>query len=541
MVERAAFARADELARRVLRSKLARAAVVVLWLLGASAIYAPLIANGEPLYLRAIDRGACERALDTLEPLVEEWALALLSGRAGESDSAAQQRVAASREAVLLRVDTLRTYAPRGAFADELAGFAARMDAAHSGFRSQGISGAASGLVELRSSAARARGELDTLVPVRSAPALEALSRLDVLTMLLLPALTLFALLGRLRQLAWMPIAIAFVIVLLWPFVFVRPAFASRPVKAAIASGELIVESAAFAPIPFGIDETNSSEVLRPPTWLASSEIDGDGRYMRGPRGAPVEPASGFTPAPNPVRVLPHEPARNSGLRHVLGTDSLGRDVLARLVWGARASLGIGLAGAALVVAIGLALGAVAGWFGRWTDLVLSRVIEVFSSFPAIFVIVVVAALIPARSLDPRLAIPLVVGLIGWTSVARLVRGEVHRVKALEHVAAARVLGYSDLRVLARHVLPNAIQPVIVAAAFLVGWGIFVEAGVSFLGFGVEAPTPSWGNLLDDSREHWWIQVFPGAAIAGTVLALHVLGEALRDALDPRLVVVLER
>lgn len=540
MVERAAFARASELVRRVLRGKLARAALVVLWLLGASAIYAPLIATGEPLYLRAIDRGACERALDTLGPLVEEWALALVSGDRSDPKSEALAR---AREAVMMRVATLSEFAPHREFADELQGVETHMDAALSGFQSQGLTGASSHIAALSSWVSRVRADfsLDELVSARSSPALAALSRLDVFAMLIVPPLTLLALLGRLRQRVWMPIATALVIALLWPFVFVQPAFASRPCKAAIASGDLIVDSAAFALIPFGIDETNSSEVLRPPTWLASSEIDGEGRYVRGPRRAPVEPASGFTPPANPVRVLPHEPERNSRLRHLLGTDSLGRDVLARLVWGARASLGIGLAGAALVVAIGIALGAVAGWFGRWTDLVLSRVIEVFSSFPAIFVIVVVAALIPSRSLDPRLAIPLVVGLIGWTSVARLVRGEVLRVKALEYVAAARVLGYSDLRVLARHVLPNAIQPVIVAAAFLVGWGIFVEAGVSFLGFGVEAPTPSWGNLLDDSREHWWIQVFPGAAIAGTVLALHVLGEALRDALDPRLVVVLER
>jgi peptide/nickel transport system permease protein len=222
--------------------------------------------------------------------------------------------------------------------------------------------------------------------------------------------------------------------------------------------------------------------------------------------------------------------------RHPLGTDRLGRDVLVRLLWGGRASLAAAVASAALLLSVGVAVGALAGFHGGRVDLVLSRVIEVFQCFPTFLLIVTAVALIPEQSLPPLLALVLVIALVNWTGVARLVRAEFLRARELDYVAAARALGFSTPRIVFGHVLPNVLGPVQVAAAFALGSGVLIESGVSFLGFGVRHPVPSWGSLLSESRtlEHWWLVCFPGLAIFAAVLGTHVLGETLREALEPR-------
>lgn len=222
---------------------------------------------------------------------------------------------------------------------------------------------------------------------------------------------------------------------------------------------------------------------------------------------------------------------------HWLGTDELGRDVLARLLHGARVSLLVGLTAMALAVALGLLLGTLAGWYGGWVDALVSRLTEVMLSFPTLFFFLAVLGLMRVSSLWPLV---LVLGLTRWTDISRLARAEVLRLKGLDFVAAARALGLSNARVLWVHVVPNALGPVLVAATFGVASAISIESALSFLGLGAPPPTASWGELLTQAHRYlvhpaaWWLAVFPGLAIAGSVVAIHLLGEGLRAALDRR-------
>jgi len=218
---------------------------------------------------------------------------------------------------------------------------------------------------------------------------------------------------------------------------------------------------------------------------------------------------------------------------HLLGTDDLGRDLAARLVHGTRVSLLVGFVSVSIYVLIGLILGGLAGFYGGWIDLVLSRIIEVVICFPSFFLIITVLALV-----DPSIwNIMIVIGLTRWTGVARLFRAEVLKVKNMEYIAAARAMGNKDAVILVRHVLPNAIAPVLVSATFGIAGAILVESSLSFLGFGVQAPTPSWGEALSLARTYpyyWWIVTWPGVLIFLTVTAYNLAGEGLRDATDPR-------
>jgi peptide/nickel transport system permease protein len=219
---------------------------------------------------------------------------------------------------------------------------------------------------------------------------------------------------------------------------------------------------------------------------------------------------------------------------HPLGVDELGRDVLARLVVGARVSLLVGLAVVSLSATIGVTVGAVAGYAGGWIDEVLGRVMDVLLAFPGILLaIALVAVLGPSLS---HVVLALVV--IGWVSYARLVRGQVLKLRELDYVQAARALGARPARVLVRHVVPATLPSVTVQATLGMAAAIISEASLSFLGLGVQPPTPSWGTMLDAGRSHLFdaphLTVFPGLAIALLVLGFNFVGDALRDALDPR-------
>ncbi len=219
---------------------------------------------------------------------------------------------------------------------------------------------------------------------------------------------------------------------------------------------------------------------------------------------------------------------------HFLGTDAIGRDVLSGLVHGSRISLSVGFVAAGISVLIGLILGAFAGFYGGTVDLIIMRFVEIMILFPSFFLIITIVALYGSSIWFIMIAI----GLTSWTGNARLTRGEVLKVRNMDYISAATSLGLTNKRIIFRHVLPNAIAPVLVSGAFDVAGAILIEAGLSFLGFGVAATTVTWGSVLSEARgatESWWLAVFPGLMIFLTVVAYNLVGEGLRDALDPRL------
>ncbi len=241
--------------------------------------------------------------------------------------------------------------------------------------------------------------------------------------------------------------------------------------------------------------------------------------------------------------LAPYDPAQVN-IRHILeppsrahwfGTDELGRDVFSRLVYGAPVSLLVGFVAVGIAVAIGTVLGCTAGYYGGWWDSLVMRFVDLMQSIPTFFLILsAIAFLRPSIWL-----IMVIIGLTGWMGVCRMVRAEVLSLKAREFVLAARVQGAGDARILFRHLLPNAMVPVLVSATLGIAGAILVESSLSFLGLGVQPPQPSWGNMLAQARDNlaggWWVTVFPGTAIFLTVLGYNLLGEGLRDALDPKI------
>jgi peptide/nickel transport system permease protein len=220
---------------------------------------------------------------------------------------------------------------------------------------------------------------------------------------------------------------------------------------------------------------------------------------------------------------------------HLLGTDELGRDLLSRIIWGSRVSLKVGFVAVGIAIFIGILIGAVAGFYGGIADMILMRFVDMMLAFPTFFLILAVIAI-----LEPSIfTIMAVIGITSWMDVARLVRAEFLTLKERDFVEAARAVGVNNIRLMFRHILPNALSPVFVAATFGIAGAILVESGLSFLGLGVQPPDPSWGNILTSGKDNieiaWWLSLFPGLAILVTVLSYNLIGEGLRDALDPRL------
>jgi ABC-type dipeptide/oligopeptide/nickel transport system permease subunit len=221
---------------------------------------------------------------------------------------------------------------------------------------------------------------------------------------------------------------------------------------------------------------------------------------------------------------------------HWLGTDVQGRDVWARLLYGARVSLAVGFISQSIALLLGVALGLIAGFYGRWIDELIMRFADVTLAFPTLLLLIAMAA-----ALQPSMGVIFVtIGVVGWAGMARLVRGQVLVVRQLEYVQAARALGMRDLQIMFRHILPNVIAPVVIAATLGVAGAIMAEAALSFLGLGVQPPTASWGSMIADGRDldqlrnAPWTSLAPGLAIGAAVLGFNLLGDALRDALDPR-------
>ena len=220
---------------------------------------------------------------------------------------------------------------------------------------------------------------------------------------------------------------------------------------------------------------------------------------------------------------------------HLLGTDQLGRDVLSRMIWGSRISLKVGFVATGIAILIGTLLGALSGYYRGIIDSLIMRLVDIMLCFPTFFLILAVIAF-----LEPSIwNIMIIIGLTGWMGITRLVRADFITLREREFVQAARVIGAGDSRIIFIHMLPNAMASILVAATLGIAGAILTESALSFLGIGVQPPTPSWGNMLTAGKDNidiaWWLSLFPGLAILLTVLGFNLLGEGIRDSLDPRL------
>ena len=242
-----------------------------------------------------------------------------------------------------------------------------------------------------------------------------------------------------------------------------------------------------------------------------------------------------FPPIPyRPSNINLLEPLEPPSSKHWFGTDKLGRDVMAGMIHGSRISLSIGFVAVGIAVLIGVVLGAIAGYFGSWIDLLISRLFEIMLSIPTFFLLITIAALLP-----PSIYLTmLIIGATSWVGIARFTRNEFLKIRNLDYVTAAIALGVSDRKVMFKHILPNALAPVIVSVVLGIAGAILVESSLSFLGIGVPAELVTWGSILQEGSTTtfaWWLAVFPGSAIFITVLAYYLVGEGLREVLDPRL------
>jgi len=237
----------------------------------------------------------------------------------------------------------------------------------------------------------------------------------------------------------------------------------------------------------------------------------------------------------NPAHIDTKNILSSPSKEHLFGTDTLGRDIFSRIVYGSRISLSIGFIAIGIAIVIGIAVGSAAGYYGGAVDSILMRFVDIMLCFPTFFLILAVIAV-----LEPSIFnIMVVIGATSWMGTARLVRAEILSLKERDYVISARVMGAGDIWIISRHLIPNAIAPVLVSATLGIGGAILVESALSFLGIGVQPPTPSWGNILMDGKSTlgvaWWLTIFPGIFITLTVLSYNLLGEAFRDMLEPRL------
>jgi len=250
------------------------------------------------------------------------------------------------------------------------------------------------------------------------------------------------------------------------------------------------------------------------------------------------------------VPLSPYDPEASSinerlqppSLAHPMGTDALGRDLLTRVLYGGRVSLTVGTLVVIISLSIGVPTGALAGYYGGWLESVLMRITDTFLSLPALLVLILLSAILrevdfPLFESNSMLTIALVIGILSWMTFARLVRAIFLTLREMDFVAATRALGGSDFRIITNHILPNSIGPIIVEATLELGYAIIEESGLSFLGFGIQPPTPSWGNLLSNAQENFtkypWLAIFPGLMIFLAIISVNYIGDGLRDAFDP--------
>lgn len=582
------------------RHRLFKVGVAILALMYGAAIYAPFLAGDRPFKISGVDVEEYSTSLRLLSPvassmrgLVGQTPEQYLENRSETSPATLADAIAVERSAAAIQLGVLRIYAPdeaEGPF-DEYEG---ALDAAIAGFEAGDKEAAGAAVLEARTLSRSLRSSHKGLVPPELAAAREARLRAAAgdeaatdteesdtsntpeegivlephttyplwtniawweLGLMVFWAFVLLwpvwnplfnrALLGgdrevirrwRMRK-AGVCIVLPIVCAVLWLFSTggARDTFDASPLKSRLSSGAYVyADQPLFPPFAYGYSETHTEENFRPPTWTQGGKRDELGR----PLDFEVDQDSGGMDASwTPIEVRYAEPESNSPWRHAAGTDELGRDFLVRMIWGGRISLAVGILSSVLLTVIGVVIGSVAGYFGGWIDIVIMRTIEVIQSIPAFFLILATMSFTDPEVIQPMFAIVIVIALIRWTGVARLVRGEFLRLREQEFVIASRALGFSSARTIFKHVLPNALSPVLVAAAFAVAAGILTESAVSFLGFGIQAPKASWGSLVNESRDasHWWVQVFPGLLIFLTVTCYNLVGDAVRDALDPKM------
>lgn len=337
-------------------------------------------------------------------------------------------------------------------------------------------------------------------------PALKSLTPLNIFFIALYPLFIIFVILKNLFRRKNSPIKLKKEIILcliislsaslLW-LICVKPKFDPTDYKQ--LANELVGKSFCVFPIiAYGENENIITEASRKPSWLIPAD-------------------------------------KRSDNFHLLGTDTNGRDVLCRMIWGTRISMSIGFIAVGLCFVIGVFFGSIAGYFRGWVDITISRIIEIVICFPVFFLILTVLAFLRPSIVN----IMVVIGVTGWTGIARLCRGEFLKLVRQQFVTAAEALGASSTRIIFKHILPNGIGPILVSVSFGIAGAILTESALSFLGFGVPQPTASWGDLLNNGRNDiqgtWWLTLFPGLAIFITVTAFNLAGEGIRDALDPRL------
>lgn len=507
--------------REFRRRRLAMLSGGVILFLITSAIFAPFLANDRPVFYRGFNRFEYRQSLRTLGIVVRQLA------RRSADDGKSQTAISNPEEVIRLHIEAMSAVVT-----DETAGELQLVQ--NDLLRLAGTPADKSTAAELSKLRIDLRRRFDDeqvqFVSAGYWPVVATLTWLDVSFMvfnILLLTVGLWRMFFRLvvsrdrpqvlNRLTWAAfLLLPAVSGLLW-WSLVPERVDRTNYKAGVFAGiddaekaPVVYESVTWPIVPYGLDEDDlDAKNARPPFW---PKKEGDEEL-----DASDEPANAWD-----------QP-------HWLGADDIGRDVLCRMIWGGRVSLSVGIVAVSIYVTLGIIIGSIAGYFRGIPDLLISRIIEIVICFPSFFLILTVVAFVGPSIFN----IMVVIGVIGWTGVARLVRGEFLRLGEQEFVLAARALGYSPWRIIFRHVLPNAMAPVLVSATFGVAGAILTESGLSFLGFGVTIPTPSWGSILAAGRQSVniapWLITLPGFAIFLTITAYNLVGEAFRDAADPRL------
>jgi peptide/nickel transport system permease protein len=507
--------------RQFARRKLAVLSAVVIFVLIFASIWAPFLANDRPLYYYGVNRFEYSESLRNCSGAVGQMIALRRKSPAEAPPESVRQGL--SRHLPLMKSLVSAEDARR----------LTEWEAALNGALAERDDKSAISRLEAARKSLRAEFSESkvTLLSRRRWPVLASLNRLDAFFMVL--SLTTISypawrkLMRRLsaaavrRVVGWsIWLGIPLVAALTWRYVIPLREDTTNykdgrlAAEASRSEGKIpvVYEAVVWPPIPYGLAESVLENKYHPPAWRRSAMEKGN------------------PPAASSVRATSPWSAP-----HWLGTDSLGRDALSRMLWGGRVSLSVGVVSVSIYVTIGIILGALAGYFRGIVDLVISRIIEIVICFPTFFLILTIVAFLGPSIFN----IMIVIGLTGWTGVARLIRAEFLRLVDQEFVLAGRALGYSPARLIFRHILPNAIAPVLVSATFGVAGAILTESALSFLGLGITIPIPSWGGILSDGRRAEgaapWLILIPGLAIFVTITCYNLVGEALRDASDPRL------